>query len=49
MLAPLKGGVSKVTNKNTIAEIKAWLDEHHVEHNGISKKDELLALVNEVM
>ncbi|KAF0348589.1 hypothetical protein FG876_02565 [Pediococcus acidilactici] len=46
MESPLKDGVS---SKNTIAEITSWLDEHEIKHDGISKKSDLLALVNEVM
>lgn len=33
------------TDKNTVAEITAYLDEHNINHDGVTKKAELLALI----
>lgn len=35
----------KPTDKNTVAEIKAYLDEHEIESDGVTKKQELLNLI----
>ncbi|MGX6466436.1 hypothetical protein [Leuconostoc falkenbergense] len=35
----------KPTDKNTVAEIKAYLDEHEIESDGVTKKQELLDLI----
>ena len=35
----------KVEEKNTVAEIKAYLDEHEIESDGVTKKQELLDLI----
>jgi len=38
----------KPTDKNTIAEIKTFLDANSIDYNGVTLKADLLALVNEV-
>lgn len=35
----------KPTDKNTVAEIKAYLDEHEIKSDGVTKKQELLDLI----
>ncbi|WP_273750779.1 hypothetical protein [Leuconostoc mesenteroides] len=35
----------KPTDNNTVAEIKAYLDEHEIESDGVTKKQELLDLI----
>lgn len=35
----------KPTDNNTVAEIKAYLDEHKIESDGVTKKQELLDLI----
>lgn len=35
----------KPTDKNTVAEIQAYLDEHEIESDGVTKKQELLDLI----
>lgn len=35
----------KPTDKNTVAEIQAYLDEHEIESGGLTKKQELLDLI----
>ena len=35
----------KPIDKNTVAEIKAYLDEHEIESDGLTKKQELLDLI----
>ncbi|MCT3053648.1 hypothetical protein [Leuconostoc mesenteroides] len=35
----------KPTDKNTVAEIKSYLDEHEIESDGVTKKQELLDLI----
>lgn len=37
--------VEKPTDKNTVAEIKAYLDENKIEYAGDAKKEDLLALI----
>lgn len=38
---------AKPNNSNTVAEIKAWLDEHNVSYQSNAVKAELLELVND--
>lgn len=35
----------KPTDKNTVAEIQAYLDEHEIKSDGLTKKQELLDLI----
>ena len=43
---PEKEKDSKPTKSNTVAEIKAYLDENEIEYEPDAKKDELLDLVD---
>ncbi|MGQ4573342.1 hypothetical protein ACUIJP_04570 [Leuconostoc pseudomesenteroides] len=38
-------GATKPNDKSTVAEIKQFLDENHIEYDDKAKKDELLALI----
>lgn len=41
----MTGNDAKPTDANTVAEITAWLDAHAIDHDGVTLKADLLALI----